>query len=237
MEKEAVLKFADMVDELAKINPDYGRKLFFTTPENLKNKILNDIDRVEEIDKIMPNVDRSTKGKLSREKGLILEEIAGQILNIRNVYTKHDRVLCDSNEIDLVMQPSTNNCIYERFLPKYMREDFLVECKNHKKPIDVTLVGKFYSLVMYKSAKLGIMFTNQPLTGEHEWDAAIGLTKKLNLKSKVIIINVTISEIKNILQNNGVFIDLISEKVNKIIYHTDFRSNISMHPAEKLMIN
>ena len=103
MEKEAVLKFADMVDELAKINPDYGRKLFFTTPENLKNKILNDIDRVEEIDKIMPNVDRSTKGKLSREKGLILEEIAGQILNIRNVYTKHDRVLCDSNEIDLVM--------------------------------------------------------------------------------------------------------------------------------------
>lgn len=236
IDEKEILDFADMVDEIADTDPDYGRKKFFRTKDSLKSEVLSMIVRIEEIDNIMPDVDRKTKGELSVEKGLILEKITEKILGIRNLFRKHERVLCKSNEIDFVMQPATNCAIYHRLLPECMKKDFLIECKNHKKAVDVTLVGKFYSLIKYKSAKFGIMVTNMPLTGDQEWDAAVGLTKKLNLADKVIIINITLSEIKDALETDKIFIEVIKEKIDKLIYHTEFRDSIHNHPAEALMI-
>ena len=122
-----------------------------------------------------------------------------------------------------------------RLLPEYLRKDCLVECKNHKDPIDVTLIGKFYSLLRYKTVKFGFMISNKELTGNNHWEDAVGLTKKLYLRDDTIIINITMAMIKELLESDGNIIDLIKSKVNEILYHTTFDSNICKHPAEEKM--
>lgn len=235
MKEQEMLEFADYIDNIAETEPEYGIKTFFKTPEPIKEECFRIIDRIEEIDILMPTVDRKQKGKFSYEKGMLLEELAKKILNIRNIFSVEERVECDSNEIDLLLQPSTNGAIYMRLLPEYLRKDCLVECKNHKDPIDVTLIGKFYSLLRYKTVKFGFMISNKELTGNNHWEDAVGLTKKLYLRDDTIIINITMAMIKELLESDGNIIDLIKSKVNEILYHTTFDSNICKHPAEEKM--
>ena len=237
MREEEMLRFADFMDTLAKQNPDYGIDMFFKTPDEVKKEGLAIIHRIEEIDRIMPSSNRSEKGKLSSEKGKLLEGLAKKILNVRNIFSVEERVECDSNEIDLLLQPATNNAMYASLLPEYLKNDCLVECKNHKKPIDVTLVGKFYSLMRYKKVKFGFMVTNKEITGQSPWEDAVGLTKKLYLRDDTFIINITIKMIKDLLESDISIINIIKAQVNEIIYHTNFDSYITTHPAENLMKN
>lgn len=236
MKEQEILEFADFIDTLSESNPDYGINMFFKTSDKIKEECYKKISRIEEIDEEIPNVDKSTKGKLSYEKGLLLEELAKQILSIRNIFLFKERVICDSNEIDLLLQPITNNGLYGSLLPGYLKKDCLVECKNHKKPIDVTLLGKFYSLMRYKKVKFGFMISNKPLTGQSPWEDAFGLTKKLYLRDDTIIINITIKMIKEMLESNESIINIIKNQVNEIKYHTNFESSIIKHPAEYLMM-
>lgn len=237
MREEEMLKFADFIDTLAKKDPDYGINMFFKTPDEVKKEGLAIIHRIEEIDRIMPSSDRSEKGKLSFEKGELLEKLAKKVLNVRNIFSVEERVECDSNEIDLLLQPATNNVMYASLLPEYLQKDCLVECKNHKKPVDVTLVGKFYSLMRYKKVKFGFMVTNKEITGQSPWEDAVGLTKKIYLRDDTFIINITIKMIKDLLESNTNIINVIKAQVNEIKYHTKFDIHIMSHPAEKLMRN
>lgn len=235
MKEEEILMFADLIDSLAKQNPNYGIDLFFKTPDTTKKEAFEIIYRIEEIDRIMPSSTRPEKGKLSFEKGELLEKLAKKVLNIRNIFSVKERVVCDSNEIDLLLQPATNNAIYEKLLPEYLRKDYLVECKNHKKSIDVTLIGKFYSLMRYKKVKFGFMVTNKEITGQSPWEDGVGLTKKLYLRDDTFIINITIKMIKEALESDTSIINVIKKEVNEIIYHTKFEEDITPHPAECLM--
>lgn len=235
MDDQNMLKFSDFMDELSKMDPDYGINMFFKTPDTTKRECLEIINRIEKIDNKMSSVGRAEKGKLSVEKGKLLEELSKKILSVRNIFSVKERVLCDSNEIDLLLQPATNNILYSSLLPDYLKKDCLVECKNHKEPIDVTLLGKFYSLMRYKKVKFGFMISNKEITGKHPWDAAVGLTKKLYLRDDTMIINITIQIIKELLETNGNIINTIKNQVNEIVYHTRFDDFITNHPAEKIM--
>lgn len=235
MKEQALLDYADYIDELAEIDPNYGINMLFRTKENVKTECFEIISRIEEIDRVMTQVTKSEKGKLSFEKGILLENLAKKLLNVRNIFSIKERVICDSNEIDLLLQPTTNNSIYSKLLPEYLTKDCLVECKNHKKTIDVTLLGKFYSLMRYKKVKFGIMISNKELTGKSPWEDAIGLSKKLYLRDDTLIINITIKMIKELLESNQSIINLIKNQVNEIIYHTKFEEFIVGHPAEVLM--
>ncbi|NFO31508.1 restriction endonuclease [Clostridium botulinum] len=232
---EEMLKFADYIDELAETNPDYGLDCFFKLKDTLKDECKEIIRRSKEIDEIIPKVDRREKGKLSFEKGILLEKLAEKIFTVRNIFKEAERVECKSNEIDILLQSSTNNALYSRLLPDYFKKDILIECKNHKKPVDVTLVGKFYSLMRYKKGSFGIMVSNLPFTGQDEWDASIGLTKKLFLLDNSLILNITINDIEELLINNMNIVSFIERKVNHIKYHTEVIHSISEHPAEKIM--
>lgn len=44
---------------------------------------------------------------------------------------------------------------------------FITECKNHNKKVDVTWVGKFYSLMNLTDNSLGILFSYKGLTGKN----------------------------------------------------------------------
>lgn len=236
MDEEQALKFANYIDNLSEDDPDYGLDMFFRIQGDLKDQCLEMISKIEEIDlKISKTSSRSEKGSLSCEKGILLEKLAAKILSVRNLFSRKERVLCDSNEIDILLQPATNTSFYNSLLPEYLKKDFLIECKNHKKPIDVTLLGKFYSLMRYKKSKFGIMFSNLPLTGQSVWEDSVGLTKKLYLRDDTIIINITIERMKEILEKNINIIAAIKKEVNEIIYHTKFEDYISKHPAECIM--
>lgn len=235
MKDQELLDYADYIDELAEIDPNYGINILFKTKESVKVECFEIIDRIEEIDRIMTQATKSEKGKLSFEKGVLLEDLAKKLLRVRNIFSIKERVICDSNEIDLLLQPTTNNAIYSKLLPEYLTKDCLVECKNHKKTIDVTLLGKFYSLMRYKKVKFGFMISNKELTGKTPWEDAIGLSKKLYLRDDTLIINITIKMIKELLESNQSIINLIKNQVNEIIYHTKFEELIVVHPAEGLM--
>lgn len=236
MDEEEALKFVNYIDNLAEDNPDYGLDMFFRIQGDLKEQCVDMISRIEEIDlKIANTSSRSEKGSLSYEKGILLEKLAGKILSVRKLFSKKERVICDSNEIDVLLQPATNHAFYNSLLPEYLKRDFLIECKNHKNPIDVTLLGKFYSLMRYKKSKFGIMFSNLPLTGQSAWEDSVGLTKKLYLRDDTIIVNITIERIKEILEKNINIIAAIKKEVDEIIYHTKFDDYISKHPAECIM--
>lgn len=41
---------------------------------------------------------------------------------------------------------------------------FLIECKNHKEPVNVGLVGKFYSLMEVSKIDVGIFISKEGVT-------------------------------------------------------------------------
>lgn len=230
--EEELLGYVNFLDRMAKIDPEYGLDYLFKINAETKKECLDMIREIEEIDKKMSIVDRAEKGKLSYEKGKLLEDLSIKFLNIRYIFKISERVECDSNEIDILLQPATNNIIYDRFIPEFLKKDILIECKNHKKNIDVTLLGKFYSLLRYKHCKFGIMISNLPLTGRNEWDAAVGLTKKFYLRDNYMIINLTLDRIKEILEGDINIIKALKKEVDHIIYHTDFTNDIIKHQGE-----
>jgi len=233
MNTDEMLNLLNHLNNIAETNPEYGLKLLDMEPKN-KKEALSIIERIDQINEELPKEkNRTEKGKLTFEKGRLLENLASRVLNEKNLFSVKQNLKCDSNEIDLLLQPASNNMIYNMFLPNFMKDDIIIECKNYNKGIDVTWTGKVYSLLNYKKVKAGIIFSYYGLKGKTHWDSAKGLVKKFYLKDDILIINITIDDIKKLLESNDDnIIKLIQRKVNEIKYHTDFEEHISQHPSE-----
>ncbi|KEI16919.1 hypothetical protein Z959_08815 [Clostridium novyi B str. ATCC 27606] len=236
IEQDEVYKVMDYLDNLADIDPNYALTEYFKHKDEEKQECLKIIDEIENINKLIPTIkDKSQKGKCTLKKGKLLEELALKILNVRRIFDIKPNLKCDSNEIDLLLQPSSNGKLYSRLLPQFMKEDIIVECKNYNKKIDVTWIGKVCSLLVYKKVKYGILFSYNELKGRNEWDASKGLVKKIYLSDNIMIINITIQDIKDILasEKNNIIKSIIN-KVNDIKYHTEFDKYIKPHPAQQI---
>ena len=105
----------------------------------------------------------------------------------------------------------------------------LGECKNYNFTLNVTYVGKFYSLLVSTDVPFGIIFTQRGLTGcENEFRDAYGLTKVVRIIEKyqndreMFILTFTLEDYERIA-NGESFFSLIKAKKSRCSYRPRMR--------------
>lgn len=164
------------------------------------------------------------KSESTKSKGDRLENLVAFIIKKSFFFEIYRNVRTPTNEIDQVIVFSDKG---RQALDKFgisrdiigIDEDVILgECKNYESNLNVTYVGKFYSLLVATDISLGIIFTKEGLTGEEsEYRDAYGLIKVLRIIEKyknerdLYIIDFTIDDYINLLEGVN-FFDIIKAK-------------------------
>lgn len=174
----------------------------------------------------------------TQEKGKALEELVTFLFNTTSIFKVLENVHTSTNEIDLIMTLNSrgNRLSAEGFLDDKFNI-FLAECKNYKKTIGVTWVGKFWSLLNSSPAKLGIIFSYHGLSGKN-WADGIGLTKKIymskeRIEDKIYIIDFNIEDFEQIMEGDSI-LDIIDYKIKSLMLDVDdYKKFLSNHPSQE----
>lgn len=171
------------------------------------------------------------------DKGKALEDIVSYVIDKSTVFEVYENVRTSSNEIDLLTRLNRRGRMFasDGFLS--FDSNFLCECKNYNKKIDVTWVGKFYSLIKVTRNNIGILFSYHGLTGKG-WNHATGLTKKIFLtdENNAKIIDFNIDDF-NQLSKGISFIQIINDKIFSLQNDVSIDQLISTHPNEDPFLN
>lgn len=204
---------------------------------NFKDYFINSLFKItnqekEEILSIITNI-RLDNFRTTKEKGNALELLMKKIFKAENIFKVYQNVHTSSNEIDLVVQIQSNGLLLNlNTILGFKGDKILVECKNYKKKIDVTWIGKFAHLLNNHDIDYGIIFSKHSLTGINKgkltWNQAAGLVKKFYLKYSKFIISITLDEIEEIVSKDKNFIEFLQNKRNNIQLDT----NIELIPHE-----
>ncbi|UXU48892.1 restriction endonuclease [Staphylococcus arlettae] len=203
--------------------------LRFTSIEQIDDQFILDDNRYEELIvdlKEMEKIEKSTK-----DKGEKLEKLLVKVLEGTNLFECKINIRTSTNEIDIRAEKSVLfNNVKENY--NFNIEDIIYfECKNYKKPIDVTWTGKFHSLLNASNNTLGIFISPKGLTGS-KWSDAHGLCKKLYLKTGIKIISITFDDFKDL--NKRSLIMIIKNKIEELIEDIDLDNALrETHPNEK----
>lgn len=173
--------------------------------------------------------DNKIKGRALEELVSLLFESTGEFFEVyRNVRN-------GSNEVDLFVEFSRKGKTLSGIVGNKFA-NIVCECKNHNKPVDVTYVGKFYSLLQSTNEKIGIMFSFDGMSGK-SWGGAKGLTKKLFLlreseENKIYILDFNKDDFKMILNGECIF-DILERKCKSLKMGVDdIAKYIVKHPNE-----
>jgi len=167
------------------------------------------------------------------DKGKSLEDIVTFIFEKSIIFEIYKNVKTSSNEIDLLIRLNQKGKYLKAQGLVDFRDDLLSECKNYNKKIDVTWVGKFYSLLNATNNNLGIIFSYKGLSGD-SWKFASGLTKKFYLHSNHLILDFNIDDF-TLLKENHSLVDLLNNKIFQLQNDTNIALEISDHPAQLLI--
>lgn len=170
-----------------------------------------------------------------KEKGTLLEELTALLFsdNLLNVI-KNART--STNEIDILLtwnnkaRISSINTVYDS-----LKEPFICECKNYKGKVDVTYVGKFYSLLSVSGTKLGVLVAWEGVTGSSPWLDALGLIKKIALKHDTYILILDKNDFKRIYDREvkNIF-KLLDDKYIALKHDINFNKHLSHHENEDI---
>ena len=150
----------------------------------------------------------------TKEKGNKLEDIVEFIfLNLKIFDVIYTNKRNSTNEMDLVIQLDNEGKLasYEGLFPFREVNSFIIECKNYNKKVDVTWVGKFYSLLRSCNLNFGIIFSIDGFTARGKWQDAKGLSKKLLLKDNIYILDFKKKHLQSIAEGTN-FIKLLEEE-------------------------
>lgn len=205
----------------------------------LSNEQISKYKELLEKFKMINNVDSNKyeSDNVHIEKGKALEDLVSYLMKISGDIFYVDRNLRTStNEIDQIFSLKTKGKILLSYrLINDKLETFLGECKNYNKPVDVTYIGKFCSLLLTNQVKLGILFSYNGISGEN-WSNGSGLVKKFYLSKERIedrycIIDFSIKEFESILNGKNI-LQIIDEQLKSLQFDTDYTRHLSKHPAE-----
>lgn len=176
----------------------------------------------------------------TEEKRASLEDLVSFLLGVYdNYFHLIPGVRTGTNEIDQVITSKNsikvmiaNNLLDPRF------NNFLCECKNYSKKVDVTYVGKFASLLLTTSKQLGILFSYKGVTGTN-WQDASGLIKKFYLckektESRFCILDFNIVDFE-LVKDGYPFFQLLHDKMLALEMDTSITKLISKHPGEDVL--
>lgn len=149
----------------------------------------------------------------TKAKGDALENLFYTILTQYGFFDCTTNQKTSSNEIDLNVNLNGKGMKLKSDGFIELEDHFAVECKNISSKIDVTIVGKLWSILLQHDLDLGIIVSRHGLTGSG-WNDAVGLTKKIFLKDNKMIICLTLDDLMT-LKERSLF-DLIDDKKREI---------------------
>ena len=166
------------------------------------------------------------KNESTKSKGDRLENLVSFIIKKSYFFDLYRNVHTGTNEIDEII---TLSCAGKQALAMYdisrelleIDSDISIgECKNYNSTLDVTYVGKFYSLLVSTDVSFGIIFTQKGLTGnEDEYHDAYGLVKVLRIIEKyqnnrnLTIITFTLDDYEKLKDGISFFESIKSKKM------------------------
>lgn len=178
--------------------------------------------------------DKSTE--TTKEKGDRLENLVSFLIQKSYFFEIYRNIHTGTNEIDevIILSERGKQALHEFNLARDILEiesDIaLGECKNYASTLNVTYVGKFYSLLVSTDVPFGIIFTQKGLTGnENEFHDSYGLTKVLRIIEKyqnnreMFILTFTLEDYEQIA-NGKSFFDLIKAKKIALRLSSDYHS-------------
>lgn len=192
-----------------------------------KMLLLNEENKV----KLSILIDKIESGLFSteKEKGDALELLTRETLKALKFFEALPNIHTSTNEIDFLCRLSASGNIAKAKGYFHFENDFLIECKNYARPVNVTYVGKFACLLLSQSKKLGILVSKEGITGSN-WSDAYGWTKKLYLKHDVLIISFTLNDFRQLIDDKS-FFEIIEQKKMDIINDTDINTYLQKHPS------
>lgn len=174
----------------------------------------------------------------AKEKGTKFEQLVLFVINKIAIFEGIENVRTSTNEIDILIRLSdVGKIMLNDNLINIKSNVLLAECKNYENSkIDVTMVGKFCSLLLNSPSRIGLFISINGFKGRGKWDSAKGLAKKFyyykeSENEKYFILDITLSEIQEYVLNKS-FVDLIEEKITEIELDTEYKNLIEKHEAE-----
>jgi len=181
----------------------------------------------KEFKELLANLKRpyDRKTESTKEKGDRLENLVEFIIRNSFFFEIYRNITTETNEIDSIIvfsdqgKQALEKFGFSRELIPIPENIFLGECKNYEKSLNVTYVGKFYSLMSTVSVPFGILFTKNGLTGKSEgYKDAYGLAKVLRMVEQAknptrdfYIITFTLTDYENMAKGVS-FFDLVAAK-------------------------
>lgn len=174
----------------------------------------------------------------TQDKGKKLEELSFLLFkhSANGLFDVFHNCRTSTNEIDLLVRWTENarlsgiNTAFPCF-----GESFLCECKNYNAPVNVTYVGKFYSLMVTTNTDLGIMISWDGVTGRGPWNDSKGLIKKIALKDRKYIIVIKKEDLFQIYEKKASIFSIVYDKYIALKNEIDYVKYIQPHPAEQFL--
>lgn len=224
--QEIIQKPLDIFHELTSWSEE-DKQDFFVLLENLKKPF-----------------DKTTE--TTKDKGDRLENLVSFLIQKSYFFEIYRNVHTGTNEIDevIILSEKGKQALHEFNLSRDILEidpDIaLGECKNYDSTLNVTYVGKFYSLLVSTNVSFGIIFTQKGLTGnEDEFHDAYGLTKVLRIIEKyqnsreMIILTFTLEDYDKIA-NGESFFNLIKAKKLALHLSSEYDSFLKDYPHDNI---
>ncbi len=215
------------IEDVKKFQLEFNSYMKYT---HIKKELLSLFDdELIKLNSLISDIHTGT----AKEKGDKLEDCANILVTGGNNYFEvYRNISTSTNEIDLLVRWTlTATTLNANNYFTFIKDRFLIECKNYQSPLDVTYVGKFYSLLKVSSINFGIIISTNGLTGRN-WEAANGLVKKIALKDSIYILNIDLNDLKEIANKKITFLELIEIKFKSLITDVDIESFKKAHENE-----
>lgn len=169
-------------------------------------------------------------------KGKLLEELMYSVFTegYSTVWNCRKNCRTSTNEIDIQLDWTENARLAQlnTAFPCF-GESFLCECKNYGGAVNVTYVGKFYSLLKVTGSSIGILISWEGITGRGSWSDSKGLIKKIALKERIYIIVIDKEDLKEIYNKKNNIFSLIYDKYIALKNEIDYSTYIKRHENEE----
>lgn len=182
--------------------------------------------------------DQIDGGSLSKtEKGKKLEQLVALLFGEESLFDCRRNFRTSTNEIDLLLTWSkkARDAGIANAFPCF-GDSFICECKNYDRKLNVTYVGKFYSLLAVTKMKFGLIVAWEGVTGRGEWNDSKGLIKKIALRDDTFIVSIDKDDLTQIYNKSQNIYSLLMNKFDALKCDISYQRFISPHEAEAAFV-